>query len=71
MNARNEITVTAALAVQVLRYRFGIMNWRLEELRKIERKAGKVLIVYKMHHPAADINRLYVTRKPKEGCIIR
>jgi hypothetical protein len=55
LNAKNEITAIAALAVQVPRYKFGIMNWRLEELRKIDRKAGKVLIVYKMDHPTADI----------------
>jgi len=63
LNVKNEITAIGALAVQVLKYRFGIMNLRLEEIRKIDRKAGKILIVYKMHHPTTDINRLYVTRK--------
>jgi len=41
---------------------FGI-NCRLEEIRKIDRKTRKVLTVYKMHHPKADIDRLYVKRK--------
>jgi len=63
LNVKNEIIAIGALAVQVLRYTFGIKNLRLEEIRKIDRKAGKILIVYKMHHPTADINRLYVTRK--------
>jgi D-serine dehydratase len=32
LNARNKITATGALAVPVLRYSFGIINWRLEEI---------------------------------------
>jgi hypothetical protein len=30
VNAKNKITATGALAVPVLRYSFGIINWRLE-----------------------------------------
>ena len=33
-NARNKITAIAALAVPVLRYSFGIINWRIEEIKK-------------------------------------
>jgi len=32
-----------ALAVPTLRYSFGIINWRLEEIRKIDRKTRMVL----------------------------
>jgi hypothetical protein len=39
------------------------MNWRLEEIKKIDRKTGKILTMYKMHHPEADVDRLYVKRK--------
>jgi len=34
LNARNKITATGAIAVPVLRYSFGIINWRTEEIRK-------------------------------------
>ena len=63
MNAKNKITAIGALAVLVLRHSFGIINLRLEEIRKIDRKTRKVLIMYKMHHTNADIDRLYVKRK--------
>jgi hypothetical protein len=63
LNARNKITATGALAVPVLRYSFGIINWRLEEIKQIDRKTRKMLTMYKMHHPKADIDRLYVKRK--------
>ena len=63
LNARNKITAIGALAVPVLRYSFGIINWRTEDINKIDRKTRKILTMYKMHHPKADINRLYVKRK--------
>jgi hypothetical protein len=34
LNAKNKITAIGALAVPVLRYSFGIINWRIEEIRK-------------------------------------
>ena len=38
LNARNKITAIGALAVPVLRYNFGIINWRTEEIKKTDRK---------------------------------
>jgi len=63
MNARNKITAIGALAVPVFRYSFGIINWRTEEIKKIDRKTSKMLTMHKMHHTKADIDRLYVKRK--------
>jgi hypothetical protein len=63
LNARNKITAIGALDVPVLRYGFGIINWRIEEIKQIDRKTRKMLTMYKMHHPKADIDRLYVKRK--------
>ena len=39
LNARNKITAIGAVAVPVLRYSFGIINWRIEEIKK---KTGKL-----------------------------
>jgi hypothetical protein len=63
LNAKNKITAIGALAVTLLRYRYGIIDWRLEEIRKFDRKTNKVLPVYKLHNPKGDIDRLYVKRK--------
>jgi hypothetical protein len=38
LNARNKVTAIGALAVPVSRYSFGIINWRLEEIKRIDRK---------------------------------
>ena len=63
LNARNKITAIGALAVPVLKHSFGVINWRLEEIRKIAWKTRKVLTMYEMHQPKADIDSLYVKRK--------
>jgi hypothetical protein len=60
LNTKNKITAIGASAVPVLRYSFGIIKWKLEQ---IYRKTRKILTMYKMHHPKADVNRLYVKRK--------
>jgi hypothetical protein len=62
LNARNTITEIGALAVPVLRYSFGIFNWRIED-KKIDRKTRRILTMYKVHHPKADIGCV----KRKEG----
>jgi len=56
LNARNKITAIGALAVPVVRYSFGIINCRTEEIKKIDRKTRKMVTTYKMHHPKADID---------------
>jgi hypothetical protein len=63
LNARNKITAIGALADPVMRYSFGIISCRIEEIKQIDRKTRKMLAMYKMHHQKADIDRLYVKRK--------
>jgi flagellar basal body rod protein FlgC len=55
LNARNKIRDIGALVVPVLRYSFGIINWRIEKIKQIVRKTRKMLTMYKMHHPKVDI----------------
>jgi hypothetical protein len=59
LNARNKITVIRALAIPILRYSFGTINWRLEEIKQIDRDTRKMQTMYKMHNLKADIDRLY------------
>jgi hypothetical protein len=33
LKARNKITATGALTVPVLKYSFGIINWRIEDIK--------------------------------------
>jgi hypothetical protein len=52
-----------------MRYSFGVINWRLEEIKQIDRKSRKMLTMYKMHHPKADIDRLHIKRKVGRGLV--
>jgi len=63
LNANNKIQAIGSLAVPVLRYSFGIINWHQEELQKLDRKTRKLLTIHGQHHPKADVDCLYVPRK--------
>jgi hypothetical protein len=52
-----------SLAIPVLRYSYGIINWHQEEIQKLDRKTRKILTIHGQHHTKADIDRLYVPRK--------
>lgn len=66
LNVQNKITSFGSLVIRLLRYSFSIINWRLEEIKEIDRKTRKIQRMYKMHHPKNNIDRLYVKKK-KEG----
>jgi hypothetical protein len=59
LSAKTKMQAIGSLAVTILRYSFGIINWHREEIRKLEGKTRKILT----HHPRADTDRLYVPRK--------
>ena len=63
LSAKNKIQATGSLAVPVLKYSFGIVNWHQEKLQKLDRKTRKLLTIHEQHHPKADVDRLYVPRK--------
>ena len=63
LSAKNKIQTIGSLAVLVLRYSFGIVNWCQEEMHKIDRVMKKLLTIHGQHHPKADTDCLYVPRK--------
>ncbi|XP_030762164.1 uncharacterized protein LOC115886977 [Sitophilus oryzae] len=60
--AKFKIETINTIAVPVLRYSFGIVNWSKYEMQALDRKTRKLLRKFNLHHPAADIDRLYVSR---------
>ena len=63
LNGRNKIEAINSLAVPVVQYSFGIIDWKISELKKIDTKTRKLLNMHKMLHPKADVERLYIPRK--------
>ncbi|CAH3183363.1 unnamed protein product [Porites lobata] len=62
-NNNNKIEAINSLAVPVVQYSFGIIDWKISELKKIDTKTRKLLNMHKMLHPKADVERLYIPRK--------
>ena len=46
-----------------LRYGAGIINWKIDELNKMDRTRRKTLTMYGTLHPKSDIDRVYLKRK--------
>jgi hypothetical protein len=61
LNTRNKITATGGLAVPVLNYSFGIINWRTAEIKEIDRRSRKMLTMYTDLH---DVSQFYVELFP-------
>ena len=63
LNGKNKIEAVNSLAVPVVQYSLGIIDWKISELKKIDAKTRKLLNMHKMLHPKADVERLYIPRK--------
>ena len=62
LNSKNRITAINALAIPVVTYSFNVVNWNLQELKKLDTKIRKQLTCNRMHHPKSDVDRLYIPR---------
>ena len=63
LNGKHKMEAINNLAVPVVQYCFGIIDWKISELKKIDTKTCKLLNMHKMLHPKADVERLYLPRK--------
>ena len=77
LNGRNKIKAINTWAVALLRYGAGIISWRQDELKSLDRTTRKTLTMYGAFHPKGDVDRLYVKRKEGgrglisiENCVI-
>ena len=63
LNARNKFLSINAYAIPVVCYTVGLINWPTGLLKAIDRQTRKLLTFYKVHHPRADVDRLYLPQK--------
>ena len=63
LNSANLIEAINTLAIPVVTYSFNIINWTLSDIKKIDVKIRKLMTCSRMHHPKADVDRLYIPRK--------
>ena len=62
LNAKNKMEAINTLAIPVLRYSFGIINWKIEDIRGLDVMTRKQLTMHRLHHPKAAVERLYLPR---------
>ena len=63
LNGKNKIKAINSWGVAVLRYGAGIINWKNDKLKELDRKTRKMLTMYKVFHPKSDVDRLYISRR--------
>ena len=63
LNGKNKIQAINTWVVVLLRHGAGIINWKVDELEKIDRMTRKTLTMYEALHLKSDIDRLYLKRK--------
>ena len=62
LNAINRMKAINTLATPVVTYSFNIVEWKMEEIGKLDRKTRKLLTMERMHHPRAYVDRMYLPR---------
>ena len=60
LNARNKITAIITLAVPVILYSYGVIDWNLYEIQGLDRMTRKQLGMNQMLAMKADIDRIYL-----------
>ena len=57
---RNKVLAINGLALLVLTYSFGVIHWGTTDLQQLDdRRTRKLLTMHGVHHPSADVDRLY------------
>ena len=51
------------LAVPLVRYYGLFLKWTRDELKQMDQRTRKLMIMHKVLHPRDDVDRLYVSRK--------
>lgn len=62
LNSKNKITAINTWAIPTIIYSFGVLTWSITDIRDLDRKIRTLLTKFRMHHPKAAIERLYLPR---------
>ena len=63
LNAANRFEAINTLAAPVVTYSFNILNWKMSKIKRLDTKTRKLLTIHRMHHPKADVNRIYLPKR--------
>ena len=63
LTARNTVQALNGFALPILRYSFGVCEWRSKDLAQVDRKTRKILTATGFHHPKSSLHNLYLHRR--------
>lgn len=63
LNGKNKVLAINSWAISVLRYGAGVINWNMEEVKKLDRRTRKMMTNYGALHPESDVDGIYLPRK--------
>ena len=58
LNGKNKMKAINSWTVAILRYGAGVLEWRVDELKELDKKTQKLLTIHKELHPKSDVDRL-------------
>ena len=61
LNARNRIAAINTLAVPVILYSYGVIDWKLDKIQDLDRMTRKPLCMNWMLAMKADVDRIYLS----------
>lgn len=62
MSGKNKVSATNTLAVPIVTYSFGVINWTVNEILELDRTTRKVMNMNRSLHPNCSIQRIYLPR---------
>ena len=60
LNVRNKIAAINTLAVPLIPYSYGVIDWKLDEIQDLDRMTRKQLCINQMPAKKADVDRIYL-----------
>ena len=63
---KNKIKTINSWAVVIMRYGAGVLKWRFDKLKELDRNTRKLLTMHKRLHPKSNVDRLYVSQRGKK-----
>ena len=53
-------------AVATLRYSAGVVDWKVDELKELDRKTRKMMTLHGALHPKSEVDQLYLPNRKVE-----
>ena len=60
LSGKNKIIAANPWTVAILRYSSGLVEWKTDELKVLDKKTRKMTTLYGTLHPISDVDKVYI-----------